>query len=168
MKKISAAFVLALAATAGFAAAGHAVEMHGLRFAVGLEFSAPAEAGLDALRVVYPKNAKPGAEAMSITSVRFPAEAVGAGGMSDGELLEYVKTAFLAATGAGKPLERIFLAQKARGEALEKSIPVPARAEVYVITLKTGDKVVLAFAFAPEFAVEAGRVIGEAAESLRE
>jgi hypothetical protein len=169
MKKISSAFALALAAMTGFAAAaGHAVEMHGLRFAVTPEFSAPEAAGLDALRVVLPKDARPGAEKMSITAVRFPAEAVGAGGMSDAELLDYVKTAFLAATGAGKPVERIFLAQKARGEALEKSIPVPARAEAYVVALKTGDKIVFAFAFVPEFAAEAGRVIDEAAESLRE
>jgi hypothetical protein len=168
MKKISTALALALAAATGFAAAGHAVEMHGLRFAVTPEFSVPEAAGLDALRIVLPKDARPGAEKMSITMVRFPAEAVGAGGMSDAELLDYVKTAFLAATGAGKPIERIFLAQKARGEALEKSIPVPSRAEAYVVALKTGDKIVFAFAFVPEFAAEAGRVIGEAAESLRE
>lgn len=169
MKKTAAAFALALAAATVFAAtAGHAVEMHDLRFTVTPEFSVPGEAGLDALRAVLPKDAKPGAEKMSITAVRFPAEAVGAGGMSDAELLDYVKTAFLAATGAGKPVERIFLAQKAKGEAFERSIPVPMRAEAYVVALKTGDKVVLAFAFTPEFAAEAGRVIDEAAGSLRE
>lgn len=168
MKKISLALAIALAAVPAFAAAGHAVEMHGLRFAVSLEFSAPAEAGLDALRVDYPKNAKPGAEKMSITVVRFPADAVGAGGMSDAELLDYVKTAFLAATAAGKPVERTFLARKAKGEALEKSIPAPARAELYVVALKTGEKAVFAFAFAPDFAAEAGRAIGEVAATLTE
>jgi hypothetical protein len=168
MKKITIALALALAVAAGFAAAGHAVEMHGLRFEVTPEFSAPGEAGLDALRAVFPKDAKPGAEEMSITAVRFPAEAVGAGGMSDGELLDYVKTAFLGASGAGQPVERTFLAQKVRGEALEKSIPVPMRAEAYVVALRSGDKVVLAFAFVPEFAAEAGRVLDEAAGSLRE
>ncbi len=45
--------------------------------------------------------------------------------MSDAELLDYVKTAFLAATGTGKPVERTFLAQKARGEALEALDPRP-------------------------------------------
>ena len=168
MQKIPLALFLALAAAAGFAAAGHALEMHGLRFAVTPEFSAPVEAGLDALRVVHPGDARPGTEKMSITAVRFPAEAVGAGGMSDAELLDYVKTAFLAATGAGKPVERVFLAQKARGEALEKTIPVPARAELYVVALKAGDKVVLAFVFGPGFAAQAGQVIHEVAESLSE
>ena len=171
MKTITVFFAIVLtviAGTASTAAAGHVSRVHGLSFSTTLEFSLPGKAGLDAVCSVFPKDAKPGAESMSITAVRFPAEAVGAGGMSDAELLDYVKTAFLAATGAGRPVERTFLSQKVKGEAFAKTIPVPAQAEIYVIALTDGAKVVLGFAFAPKFAAQAGLAIGEVAASLKE
>ncbi len=167
-RSIVLAIILATVATGFAVVAGHAAKMHGLRFVTTLEFSAPETAGLDALRVVRPKDARPGAEKMSITAVRFPREAVGEGGMTDAELLEYVKTAFLAETGAGKPVEREFLGQKVRGEAFEKSIPAPAQAEIFVLALKAKDKVVLGFVFAQEFASQAGQVIAEISATLAE
>jgi hypothetical protein len=167
MKTLFIALALAAATTAA-PAAGYPTKMHGLSFATSAEFSAPAAVGLDALRIVFPRDAKAGAEKMSLTAVRFPAEAVGAGGMTDAELLEYVKTAFLASSGPGKPSERIFLKQKVAGQAFEKSIPKPERAEVYIVQLKSGDKVVLGFAFSADFAAQAAQAIGEAAASLRE
>ena len=171
MKTLSIVFlgVLAFTAVTGCAEApGHLNKMHGLTFATIPEFSAPEPAGLDALRIVHPEDAKPGTERMSITMVNFAADAVGEGGMSDVELLEYVKTTFLATSTAGTLVERTFFAQKIGGEAFGKSIPNPARGEVYVVPLKTGDKVVLGFIFAPEFAAQAGQVIVEVAASLRE
>jgi len=169
MKMKYTVLALAAVAAAGFAAAaGHPATMHDLSFSSALDFSAPEDAGLDAQRIVFPRDAKPGAETMSITAVRFPADAVGAGGMSDAELLDYVKTAFLAVTGAGKPLERTFLGRKAAGEAFAKTIPVPVRAEAYVVALASGDKVVFGFAFSAEFAAQAERAIAEVAASLRE
>lgn len=171
MKKrfVAILITLAVAGTTGLAAAtGHAASLHGLRFVSALEFSAPEKAGLDALRVDAPKDARPGAEKMSIMAVRFPKKAVGEGGMSDGELLDYVKTVFLAKTGAGKPVTREFLGRKARGEAFAKSIPAPALAEVYVVALNSGDKVVLGFTFDPGFAVQAGEAIAEIAATLTE
>ncbi len=169
MKILSIVLALAVAAAANAApAAGHPTKMHGLSFATTAEFSPPAETGLDALRIVFPREAKAGAEKMSLTAVRFPAEAVGAGGMADAELLEYVKTAFLAASGPGKRSERTFLGRKVAGQAFEKSIPRPERAEVYIVPLKSGDKVVFGFAFAADFAAQADQAIGEAAASLRE
>ncbi|MCK7511299.1 MAG: hypothetical protein MZV70_49420 [Desulfobacterales bacterium] len=160
---------LAIGAAAGFAAvAGHPAVMCGLSFFSALDFSAPAEAGLDAQRIVFPRDAVPGAEPMSITAVRFPAEAVGAGGMSDAELLDYVKTAFLATTAAGGPLERTFLGRKSAGEAFAKTIPVPSRAEIYVVALQNGDKVVFGFVFSAEFAARAEQTIAEVAASLGE
>lgn len=168
MKIVSIALALILTAVTGFAIPGQISKMHDLTFNTTIEFSAPGSAGLDALLMVYPKDAKSTAEKMSITAVRFPADAVGAGGMADAELLEYVKTTFLATSVAGTPVERTFLTQKIKGEALVKSIPVAARAEVYVVSLKTGAKVVLGFVFAPDFAVQAGQVISEVAASLSE
>jgi hypothetical protein len=168
MKIVSIALALILTAVTGFAIPDQRSRMHDLTFNTAFEFSAPASAGLDALLMVHPKDAKSGAEMMSITAVRFPADAVGAGGMSDAELLAYVKSTFLATSVAGTPVERIFLTQKIRGEALMKSIPVPAQAEIYVVLLKTGAKIVLGFVFAPGFAVQAGQVISEVAASLSE
>ncbi len=168
MKIVAISLALMLTAVTGFAVSGQITKIHDLTFVSTLEFSAPGSAGLDALLIVHPKDAKSGVEKMSITAVRFPADAVGAGGMADAELLEYVKTVFLATSRAGTPVERTFLARKVLGEVSEKSIPKPARVEVYVIPLKTGDKVVLGFVFAPEFAVQAGQVIAEVAASLSE
>jgi len=168
MKIVFIVPALMLAAASGFGISGQITQMHDLTFNTTIEFSVPAAAGLDALRIVHPKDAKSSAEKMSITAVRFPADAVGAGGMSDAELLEYVKTTFLATSVAGTQVERTFLTQKIMGEALVKSIPAPARAEVYVVSLKTGAKVVLGFVFAPDFAAQAGQVISEVASSLSE
>jgi hypothetical protein len=171
MKNFSIFLALAVASAAAAnaaAAAGHLTKMHGLSFSTTAEFSAPAEAGLDALRIVFPKDAKAGGEKMSLTAVRFPAEAVGAGGMADAELLDYVKTAFLAASGPGRSCERTFLGRKVAGQAFEKTIPKPARAEMYIVPLKSGDKIVLGFAYAADFAAQAAQAIGEAAASLRE
>jgi hypothetical protein len=168
MKVLAIALALILSAVTGFAIPGQISRMHDLTFATTIEFSAPAAAGLDALFMVYPKDAESGVEKMSITAVRFPADAVGAGGMADAELLEYVKTVFLATSRPGTAIERTFLNRKVLGEVLEKSIPAPARAEVYVVSLKTGAKVVFGFVFAPDFAAQAGQVISEVAVSLSE
>ncbi|MBU4268121.1 MAG: hypothetical protein KJ808_04655 [Acidobacteria bacterium] len=168
MKIVAISLALMLTAVTGFAVSDQITKIHDLTFVSTLELSVPEPAGLDALLIVHPKDAKSGVEKMSITAVRFPADAVGAGGMSDAELLEYVKTVFLATSRPGTPVERTFLARKVLGEALEKSIPTPARAEVYVVSLKTGAKVVLGFVFAPDFAAQAGQVIAEVAASLRE
>jgi hypothetical protein len=161
--------LLAIVTCSGLTAApGYFNKLYGFTFTTAIEFSAPVKAGLDALLISYPKVAKPGTETMSITAVRFPPEAIGAGGMSDVELLEYVKTSFLATSGAGLPVERTFLSHLIKGEALKKSIPVPSRVEIYVVPLKSGEKVVIGFVFTPEFSAQAGPVIAEVASSLRE
>lgn len=138
--------------------------LHGLKAAPPIPFSAPEEAGLDALRVVHPADAKAGGEKLSLTAVAFPKDS----GMSDAELLDYVKTTFLATSAAGKPVERSLLGRKVTGQALEKKIPAPSLAEVYVATKKGGDKVVLAFVLAPGFSEEAEAAIAAIAATLRE
>lgn len=138
--------------------------LHGLNAAPPIPFSAPEEAGLDALRVVHPADAKAGGEKLSLTAVAFPKDS----GMSDAELLDYVKTTFLATSAAGKPVERSLLGRKVTGQALEKKVPAPSHAEVYVATKKGGDKVVLAFVFVPGFAQEAEAAIAAISTSLKE
>ena len=138
--------------------------IHGLKAAPPIPFSSPGDAGFDALRVVHPADAKAGGEKLSLTAVAFPKDS----GMSDAELLDYVKTTFLATSAAGEPVERTLLGKKVTGRSLEKKVPAPSIAEVYVATKKRGDKVVLAFVFAPGFAQEAEAAIAAIAASLRE
>jgi hypothetical protein len=141
-----------------------AIEVHGVKFTPPMAFSAPASAGLDALRVVHPADAKPGGEKLSCTAVAFPKDS----GMSDAELLDYVATTFLAASGPGKPVERTLLGKKVAGRTLEKKIPAPSLAEVYVATKKDGNKVVFGFVFTPAFAKEADKAVAGIAASLKE
>ena len=138
--------------------------LHGLNAAPPIPFSAPEEAGLDALRVVHPADAKAGGEKLSLTAVAFPKDS----GMSDAELLDYVKTTFLATSAAGTPVERTLLGKKVTGQALEKKIPAPSLAQVYVATKKSGDKVVLAIVFTPGFANDAEAAIAAITASLKE
>ena len=86
--------------------------------------------------------------------------------MTDAELLDYVKSTFLGASEGGKPVERTFLGKTVKGRALEKKIPAPSLAEVYVVTKKGGDKVVLAFVFAPDFAEKAVPAIAGTAATM--
>ncbi len=159
-------FAAALISAVPSSAAGppSAVEVHGLSFIPPIAFSAPAPAGLDALLVVHPADAKSGGEKASLTAVAFPKDS----GMSDAELLDYVKTTFLGASASGKPVTRTFLGKKVTGQALEKKIPAPSGAEVYVVTKKSGDKVVLGFVFSPGFAKEAQEAIAGIAATMKE
>ena len=140
------------------------IEIHGLKCAAPLAFSGPAEAGLDALRIIHPANAESGGEKMSLTVVAFPKDS----GMSDAELLDYVGSTFLASSAPGKPVERTLLGKKVSGRAIEKKIPAPSLAELYVATRKNGDKIVLGFVFSPDFAKEADKVVAGIAATLKE
>jgi len=140
------------------------IEVHGLKCTPSIAFSAPTKAGLNALLVVHPADAKSGGEKMSLTAVAFPKDS----GMSDVELLGYVTSTFLASSAPGKPVERTFLGNKVTGRAIEKKIPAPSLAEIYVATKKNGDKVILGFVFSPDFAKEADKVIAGIAATLKE
>ena len=158
-----AAFLFA-ALSAPAADAPHAITVHGLRFTPPIPFSAPVPAGLDALMTVHPAEANAGGEKLSLTAVAFPKDS----GMTDADLLSYVKMTFLAATAGGRPVERTLLGKRVKGEALEKKIPAPSLAEVYVATKRNGDKVVLGFVFSPGFAEEAEKAIAGIAATLTE
>ncbi len=159
-------FAAALVAAGPAPAAGppSTVEVHGLTFTPPIALSAAAPAGLDALLVVHPPDAKAGGETLSLTAVTFPKDS----GMSDAELLDYVKTTFLATSASGKPIARTFLGKPVKGQALEKKIPAPSSAEIYVVTKKNGDKVVLGFVFSPAFAKEAQEAIAGIAATMKE
>lgn len=158
--------LVSLGAAAAIAAGGPpaALDLHGLKLTPPIPFSRPARAGLDALVVRHPAEAKPGGEKMSLTAVAFAKDS----GMSDAELLDYVKTTFLATSAPGRPVARTFVGARVAGQALVKKIPAPAGAEVYVLTKKNGAKVVLAFVFASGFAPQAEKVITAIAATLKE
>ena len=165
---LAASATSATAAPAAAAAPPHLSRVHGLTFGTSIEMSAPAPAGLDALLLVHPKDARTGAERLSLTAVLFTKEALRDSGMKDAELLDYVKTTFLGSTSAGTPADRTILGRKVTGKAIEKKIPAPSRAEIYVVGTKKGGKVVLAFVFAPGFEKEAQEAIAEACSSMRD
>ena len=156
--------ILATAVRLTGAASPAPIELHGLNAAPPIPFSAPENAGLDALRIVHPADARSDGEKLSLTAVAFPKDS----GMSDAELLDYVKTTFLGASASGKPVTRTFLGKKVAGQALEKKIPAPSNAEVFVVTKKGGDKVVLGFVFSPGFAKEAQEAIAGIAATMKE
>lgn len=152
------------AAPASAAGPPFTIEVQGLKFVPPIAFSAPSPAGLDALRVVHPPDAKAGGEKVSLIAVAFPKDS----GMSDAELLDYVKTTFLATSASGKPVERTFLGKPVKGQSLEKKIPAPSNAEIYVTTKRSGDKVVLGFVFSPGFEREAQEAIAGIAATMKE
>ena len=103
--------ILATAVRLAGAASPAPIELHGLKAAPPIPFSAPENAGLDALRIVHPADARSDGEKLSLTAVAFPKDS----GMSDAELLDYVKTTFLGASASGKPVTRTFLGKKVPG-----------------------------------------------------
>jgi len=165
VKSLLGLALLAAAAPLALSAASPAVvQLHGLRADSPVPFSAPEGAGLDAVRAVHPPAAKAGGEKLAVTAVAFPKDS----GMSDAELVEYVKTTFLATSAPGRRVVRLFLGREVTGQGLEKKVPAPSLAEVYVVTKRKGDKVVLAFVFAPLFAKEAESAISAIAATMKE
>ncbi len=165
--KTHRAFVLLAAAAAALTAFGVSpavLDLHGLKSTPSIPFSAPEPAGLDAVRVVHPPGAKPGGEKLALTAVAFPKDS----GMTDSELLDYVKTTFLATSAPGRRVVRTFLGREVAGEGLQKKVPAPSAAEVYVVTKKGGDKVVLAFVFEPGFADRTEQAIAAIASTMKE
>ncbi|HNW28929.1 MAG TPA: hypothetical protein PKN50_10665 [Spirochaetota bacterium] len=143
--------------------------VHGIAFDASLEFSRPAKAGADAMLMVYPLNADPGKENMSITMVLYDRNAQKLMGMGDTGLLNYTRTVFMGSADPGKPVERVFAGKKVRGQALKKIIPVPSTVEVYLITLSKGNKIGIGISYSKNMKEDSARqVIDEIAASLRE
>ncbi len=140
-------FVVVMSALYG--GGNYSYSLHGVTFESIAEFSSPEKAGVDALSMRYPKNAKQGKEKMSLTAVLYTATARKMMGMNDAGLLNYTRTAFMGVSRAGKPVERIFSGKKIRGDRVEKTIPVKATVEVYVIPLAEGACMGLGFSCDP-------------------
>jgi hypothetical protein len=123
--------------------------LHGVMFQTSLEFSSPAEAGTDALAMVYPKSSPPGEEKMSITAVLY--------------------TRNMGTAASGKTIEREFAGKSVKGEMLEKKIPSQSMIEVFIVTLSKGAKIGFCFKYTPEIkAEEAQKIITEIGASMKE
>lgn len=146
------------------------VSLFGVTLQTEVQFSAPQKVGLDAFSLVYPAAAKPDAVGLEIILVRMDAEMQQQMGGADRELLEYGKTVFLGITG--KPKESImrqFAGKPVKGELHESAIPRPSRAEIYLISLKNGAKLMISFrSFAKMKAGEAEGITSQAAKTFKE
>jgi hypothetical protein len=166
---VSALVVLITAAVLVSAAEKiHVFSLHGIKFKTGIEFSPPARAGVDALMMLHPRNAKPGKEKLGITAVLYTRDTQKLMGMGDPGLLNYTRSVFLGVAAAGKPIERVLAGKSVRGDVVEKKIPAPMTVETYVLTLSNGSKVGIAFSYSPQFKTDADRVIAEIGASMKE
>jgi len=102
-------------------------------------FSKPVDAGMDAVAFTAPPDSNPGNARMTITLVAVPKDMKESLGNSDAEVLNTVKTTFLGASNAGKPVERSFLGRKIAGEILASSIPNKVEHEIFLVPLSSGD-----------------------------
>ncbi|OHD64675.1 MAG: hypothetical protein A2176_10225 [Spirochaetes bacterium RBG_13_51_14] len=143
--------------------------LHGVTFETRVEFSSPAEAGTDALAMVYPKDSPPGEEKMSITAVLYTRDTQKLMGMSDPGLLNYTKSVFMGTAASGKTIERAFAGMSVKGEMLEKKIPSPSMIEVFIVTLLKGGKIGFCFKYTKEIRIEeAQKIIAEIGATLKE
>ena len=117
-----------------------------IAFDTPMVFSHPRETGLEAASFLYPPDSGLGKAGMEITLVAVPKEMQEAFAGNDTEILEYVKTTFLALSGPAKAkTERKFLGKICRGESHIATIPRNTVAEVYLFSLTDGDKVAVGF-----------------------
>ncbi len=146
-------FCILITASVSFAGRPCKNVMQGLSFETTVEFSKPVKLGLDALVCVYPAQSKPGKETFEISLVSFSKGALQAQPTTEGDLVAYVKSTFLAAgTGAGTHIYRTFLGKKTMGERCETSIPVSSTIEVFPLTLKDGSKALISFKWKKDMA----------------
>jgi hypothetical protein len=146
----------------------YSYSLHGIKFVSSIEFSSPARAGVDALMMLHPRNAKPGKEKLGITAVLYTRDAQKLMGMGDPGLLNYTRSVFLGVANAGKPIERVLAGKSVKGDVVEKKIPAPLTVETYVLTLSNGSKVGIAFSYTPQFKTDADRSIAEIGASMKE
>ncbi len=134
------------ASVAAFAETPEIYHIRGLTFQIPLKLSPPVKAGLDATSFFFPDKAESGKEKFEMMLVFLDKEMMESAGMNDEELLQYVKTTYLgSAKKAEKKLERKALGKTLQGEWQKTSIPRKATLEIYLIPLKDGSKLSVAF-----------------------
>jgi hypothetical protein len=141
-----------------------------IAFDTPMRFSPPRETGLEAASFLYPPDSSLGKAGMEISVVAVPKEMQEAFANNDTEILEYVKTTFLALSGPAKAkTERKFLGKICSGESHSVTVPKNTVAEVYLLSLADGDKVAVGFVrdgAMPENTAE--KIMATVAGSLKE
>jgi len=164
-------FVLAffLIVTVLFAQERYIYQIHGLEIVSEIELSKPEKVGMNAYQLSYPKTAQPGQEQFSVTMVLLSKEAGMQIGKNDQELLQYAKSTYFGYAKAGKAVQRDILSKKTAGELCEKKIPVASTAEVYILTKKNGDKIVLGFYYTKQKKLEEiEKIVAKIAAGIKE
>jgi hypothetical protein len=139
-------------------------------FEAPVAFSPPQEIGMDAVALLHPPDSALGKAQMEIALVGVPKEMQESFGNNDTELMNYLKTTFMA-TGepAEKKVERTFLGAKVVGDAQSNTIPKETWLELYLVTLSDGDKIAVGFtrdAAMPQEAAES--IVDLAARTFKE
>lgn len=118
----------------------------GLMFSSNAKLTGPVNVGLNAFEFTFPADAAIDNTGGYITFVKFDAESIANMGMDDVGLVQYVKSTFL---GTSKPAEstkeRFILGNVVVGEIVKTKIPAPSSIEIYVLTLQSGEKMVISF-----------------------
>ncbi len=96
-------------------------------------FSAPIEAGMDALMMNYPAEADISQASGSVTFVNFSRDAQQAMEMDAAGLMDYVSMVFLAYSGEYDESERVIFGQHLKGRSFRKSIPRAATTEIFLL-----------------------------------
>jgi hypothetical protein len=122
------------------------VRWGGVAFSLPAGFAMPQKLGLDAVVLTRPAGTTPGETELEIVLAALPREMQEAMGGDDDQLAEYVKTTFLAVSG--KPVRTVtghFLGRDTPGQVLASSIPRPRDVHFFLLPLKTGAKIAIAF-----------------------
>ncbi len=151
-------------------AATHTNTWWKVSFDTPVSFSSPKEIGVDAVSLLHPPDSGLGKAGMEIVLIAVPKEMQEAFNDNDTEILNYVKTTFLAVNGPAKEkVTRSFLGTKSAGERHTTTIPQSKSIDVYLLTLADGDKVALAFVRGAAMTEDAAERIGAlVASTLKE
>lgn len=124
----------------------HKYTWNTISFTTPVLFAQPVKIGMDAVSLLYPNDSQPATAQFDITLALSTVEMQKTMGMDDTQLLDYLKTTFMGASGsAQKAKERTILGKTLTGDHQEQTIPKRMLLDSYLIPLANGDKLMLAF-----------------------
>jgi hypothetical protein len=142
-------FLLLLLSSAahGQEKAAYSSAWRGVAFETPVAFSAPIDAGLDAVAFVHPPDKGLGNGRMEIVLLAFSKEMQESLGGSDADCYSYALTVFFGA-GGGKLAKdssiRVLLDQVTVGRRFSMDIPAQRTVEMYLVPLSDGSKTLIA------------------------
>ncbi|MBL0174022.1 MAG: hypothetical protein IPP94_01950 [Ignavibacteria bacterium] len=137
--------LLMSAAAHGQDRAAYSSAWRGVAFETPVAFSAPIDAGLDAVALVNPPDQTLGKGRMELTLIAFSKEMQESLGGSDADCYSYALAVFFGSTAAAKDAGmRAFLDKAIVGRTFSKSIPSAQTVEIYLVPLSDGSKIAIA------------------------